>query len=174
MDYLKQWEDKIAKTKYGPDVKKSMCLSPETLEGLKMTGTCTYPCGSENCATSVFSLSHTQSHTLSHAISHTHTVKYFVEMTRTLLSHPKAGDLFILSERLSQDPVENYFGKQRACGGRSDNPTFHQCLQNASSLRLHKSVALNPVRGNCRQKRRLCEDEIIDDSPLPRRKKAKK
>ena len=124
----------------------------------------------------VSSLSLTRNLTLSlsHAISHTHTVKYFVEMTRTLLSHPKAGDLFILSERLSQDPVENYFGKQRACGGRSDNPTFHQCLQNASSLRLHKSVALNPVRGNCRQKRRLCEDEIIDDSPLPRRKKAKK
>ena len=38
MDNLKQWENKIAKTKYNPDVKKSMCLSSETLEGLKITG----------------------------------------------------------------------------------------------------------------------------------------
>ena len=41
-------------------------------------------------------------------------VRSFVEMTRYLLSQPNSDGLFLLSERISQDPIENYFGKQRA------------------------------------------------------------
>ncbi len=70
-------------------------------------------------------------------------------------------ELFLLSEKISQDPVENYFGKQRARGGRNENPTLKQC---AAALCVQKSLALDPVRGNCRRKR-LCysETNIIDD-----------
>ena len=46
-----------------------------------------------------------------------HAVKSFVEMTRYLLSQPGEERLTLLSERFSQDPLENYFGKQRARGG---------------------------------------------------------
>lgn len=64
----------------------------------------------------------------------------------------------------------NYFGKQRARGGRNDNPTVKQCIQNAGALRVQKSHALDPVRGNCRQKRQQ-EDKVIDiDEPLPKRR----
>ena len=73
--------------------------------------------------------------------------------------------------------MENYFGQQRARGGRSDNPTVVHSLHNAGALRVQKSLALNPVRGNSRQKRRLFNGigEItvndIDNTPLPKRKR---
>ena len=94
----------------------------------------------------------------------------FVEMARLLLSNKEDG-LFLLSERFSQDPLENYFGKQRARGGRNENPNLMQSLVNASALRMQKSAMLDPVRGNCRRKRQL-ELNTIDDTPLPKRKRS--
>ena len=68
-------------------------------------------------------------------------------MTRYLLSSDI--DLFLLSERISQDPLENYFGQLRARGGRNENPNIQQCLHNAAAIRIQKSMATDPVRGNC-------------------------
>ena len=81
---------------------------------------------------------------------------------------------FLLSEQVSQDTVENRFGKQRARGGRNDNPTIKQCLVNDGALWLQNSQALDPVRGNCSQKRRLYNDPVdtVDmalNNPLPKR-----
>ena len=100
------------------------------------------------------------------------TVMSFVEMAKYLLSQ---GDgLYVLSERFSQDPIENYFGQQRARGGRNENPTLQQCIDNSAALRIQKSQALNPVRGNCSRKRKLFEDPPqIDNTPLPKHKKVK-
>ena len=50
----------------------------------------------------------------------THTVRSFVEMIKLLLTENRG--LFLLSERFSQDSLENYLGKQRARGGRNENP----------------------------------------------------
>lgn len=71
----------------------------------------------------------------------------FVEMVKYLLSQPQdpTEKLYVLSERISQDPLENYFGKQRARGGRNENPNLKQCLHNAAALRVQKSMALDPV-----------------------------
>lgn len=80
--------------------------------------------------------------------------------------------LFFLSEKISQDPVENYFGKQRARGGRNENPTLHQCVYNAAALRVQRSMALDPVRGNCRRKRLFSSENEIDNTPLPKRKRS--
>ena len=93
-------------------------------------------------------------------------------MARFLLS--KDESLFLLSERISQDPLENYFGKQRARGGRNENPNLEQCVINAAALRVQGSVALDRVRGNCRRKRQLDIDEatIINSKPLPKRKRS--
>eukprot|EP00112_Aurelia_sp_Birch-Aquarium-sp1_P018468 Seg4408.1 transcript_id=Seg4408.1/GoldUCD/mRNA.D3Y31 product="Transposable element P transposase" protein_id=Seg4408.1/GoldUCD/D3Y31 len=49
------------------------------------------------------------------------TVKSVTELTNYLLSH---GIQYILTERFCQDPLENYFGRQRAIGQRKDNPTM--------------------------------------------------
>ncbi len=94
-------------------------------------------------------------------------VESFVELVSFILKkHPK-DQLFVLSERLSQDPLENYFGQQRLRGGRNENPTITQCLQNANAIRVQRSSALDPVRGNCRQKRALFG--VYDNEPLPKK-----
>ena len=106
------------------------------------------------------------------------TVKSFVAMTKELLSQPGSEDLFLLSERFSQDPLENYFGKQRTRGSRNDNPSFKECLQNAVAIRAQKSLELDRVQGNCRRKRQLGEGAHTlkegDDTPLPKRKRHNK
>ena len=85
--------------------------------------------------------------------------------------------MFILSERVSQDPLENYFGQQRARGGRNENPTIQQCLHNAAAIHVQKSQALDPVRGNCRRKKRLFNDDtpsVIDEYRLPKWRRSTK
>lgn len=88
-------------------------------------------------------------------------------MTKQLLSVP--GVEFFLSEKLCPDPLESFFGKQRAAGGRNDNPTVHQFYHNIVSLRVQGSAGLEPVRGNCRKRSTSITD--IDDTPLPKRKR---
>ena len=96
-----------------------------------------------------------------------------MEMTKHLLSQ---GNVTFLSERISQDPLENYFGQQRARGGRNENPSMQQCLYNAAAIRVQKSLATDPIRGNCSRKRRLYDGQQpeIDNTPLPKRKRSKK
>ena len=82
-------------------------------------------------------------------------------------------ELFLLSERVLQGTVENYFGKQRARDGRNDNPAIKQCLVNDGALRLQNSQALG---GNCSQKRRLYNDpvdamDVAFNNPLPKKTK---
>ena len=62
---------------------------------------------------------------------------------------------------MSQDPLENYFGQQRARGRRSDNPSVAESVNNASSLWLQRQVAQIPMRGNSRRRRRLFPDEVV-------------
>ena len=95
-------------------------------------------------------------------------MKSFVETTRYLLREP--GVKFVLSERFCQDPLESFFGNQRARGGRNDNPTVQQFIDNTVSLRVQGSAALDPVRGNC-GKRPF--EMTVDEEPLPKRPRRK-
>ena len=88
-------------------------------------------------------------------------MKSIVEMTRFLLSQPGSEGLFLLSEVISHDPLENYSGKQWARGGRHENPSLKQCVQNAVALQ---------AQGNCQRKRHLSDGEPKIDIPLPKRK----
>lgn len=74
---------------------------------------------------------------------------------------------YLFSERLNQDALEEFFGMQRAHGGRCDNPTVKQFIKNTVSLRVQKSAALAPIRGNCRRKRPTAI--TVDNTPLPKR-----
>ena len=99
-------------------------------------------------------------------------VHSFVELTQDLLSVP--GVEYVLSERLCQDPLESFFGKQRAAGGRNENPSVQQFCDNTVTLRVQRSAALEPLRGNCR-KRPVDLNCLTDDTPMPKRaRKAKK
>ena len=129
-----------------------MCLSDATLEGLRMTGKLAVIHRHIQCIPN-FSLI---------------LVNAFVEMTEYLLKHE--GVKFLLSERFCQDPVEEFFGNQRAKGGRCDNPTAKDFCDTTVSIRVQKTAALHPLRGNCskRQGERTIE---IDSTPLKKRKR---
>ena len=150
MKYLNDWKESV-KCQIGISAgdKNKMTLSKETLEGIEITSLC-------EILLCILCILH----------------QSFVEMTRYLLSNTEG--LFLLSDRISQDPLENYFGNQRARGGRNEHPDLKQCLTNAAALRVQKSIALDPVRGNCRQKRHNQENLIIDSTPLPKHKRATK
>ena len=100
-------------------------------------------------------------------------VKSFVELTRYLLNLPCTAGHYLLSEHFSQDPLENYFGQQRARGGYSHNPTMQACIASAQSLRVQGSMAMVPVWGNSSRKKRLFSKEVIDHTPLPKRPRHK-
>ena len=96
-----------------------------------------------------------------------------MEIACFLLALPDAKDQFLLSERLSQDPLENYFGCQRGRGGRNENPSVGSTLDSAQSIRVQRSLALKPVRGNCGRKRQP-QKEVVDDTPLSKRPRQSK
>ena len=72
---------------------------------------------------------------------------------------------YLLSDKLSQDPIEGFFVKQRAAGGRSDNPECQGIV--LKSIRVQNS-ALEPVRSNCgwRQAGEINEKDL--NKPLPK------
>lgn len=84
---------------------------------------------------------------------------------KEMLSLP--GVHFLLSEKFNQDPLEQYFSKQRGMGGFCDNPTVRQFQHNA--LRLQVSGApsvLAASRGNCQ----VFHNGQFNASTLQRRK----
>lgn len=99
-------------------------------------------------------------------------VHSFVEVSKYLLSY--SGVKAVLSERFNQDPLESFFGKQRSHGGYCDNPTVRDFMYTTSSLRVQGSLAKDPVRGNCRRPRNEQEGDLIDDTPLPKRRSIRK
>ena len=63
-----------------------------------------------------------------------------------------------LSERISQDPLEKFFGNQRQRGGVNENPTVKEFCQNTQALRVINTICKD-VRGNCRGSKRVREAE---------------
>lgn len=98
-----------------------------------------------------------------------YSVLSFVEVTTLLLAVP--GVQFLLSEKFCQDPLESFFEKQCYKGGRNDNPSIKEFVDNAVSLRVQGSAALEPLRGNCSRKKNA-ESLCLDDNPLPKRKRS--
>lgn len=92
-------------------------------------------------------------------------------MARYLLSQ-KPG-LYLLSERFNQDPLESFFGQQRARGGRSDNPNVKTFLQNAQAIRVQRTMAIGHG-GNVRKRKEQWSTDIADLSrPLAKRPRKK-
>ena len=159
LGYLDEWQRSVEQREgFTTAQKQMMCLSKETLTGLKITGRFKHAC--------IMFMSH-WSHIMCHFIS---TVHSFIEMAEYLFKQPRVQYLF--SERLTQDPLECFFGKQRACGGRNENPSARQFLDNTVSLRVQGCAALDPVRGNCRERKQIKNTQsVIDETPLPKRRR---
>ena len=94
------------------------------------------------------------------------TVHSTIELTKFLLQH---GLPYVLTERFCQDPLENYFGRQRSIGCRKDNPSLRDFGYNDNTIRTSK--IFRPIAGNCRQGDQ--EMAKYDTDSLPSRPKKK-
>ncbi|XP_055955159.1 uncharacterized protein LOC126812587 [Patella vulgata] len=96
--------------------------------------------------------------------------KAVVEATKYLIQH---GVKFVLTNKFCQDPVEEHFGRHRALGRRSDNPTVFEFGYQENKLRLQRSLALQ-IKPNGNVKRSSKQYEIeIDDTPLKKKRRNK-
>ena len=95
------------------------------------------------------------------------TVHCVIELVKFLIMHKV---LYVLTERFCQDPVENYFGKQRSSGARKDKPSLYDFGYNDdNTIRNHK--VFKPIAtGNVRDEQINFE---IDTEPVPCPKKYK-
>lgn len=83
-----------------------------------------------------------------------------------------------LSNRICQDPLENFFGKQRQRGRVNENPNALEFIRNTQALRI-VNTDCTTIRGNCRgaskrkkyKKRKRDEPVIVDNAPLAKRKR---
>ena len=83
------------------------------------------------------------------------------------------GFQYVLSERLMQDVLEDYFGHQRAKGGRSDNPTAQQFGYNDLTIAAQRDIA--PVlRGNVGGRFDKQKWYQVSNEPVKKRKKESK
>ena len=124
---MKEWKTAVENENELNANEKRMLLSRETMEGLEITGTCTCNYSVHN-RLSVCTCTCTFTLIITNTYIHIHQYHLdylavrslnFMEMTKYLVSQ---GDVTFLSERISQDPLENYFGQQRARGGKKTKP----------------------------------------------------
>lgn len=84
-----------------------------------------------------------------------------------------SGAKYVLTERFCQDVLENYFGRQRAIGGRKDNPNLRDFGYGDNTIR--NTVATKSIQGNSSGNQLgLGELNKIDSTPVPCRKRKRK
>lgn len=90
----------------------------------------------------------------------------FVEFLPFIFRIP--GVTSFLTEKLCQDPLEQFFGIQRQKGGTNENPTVKEFSKNTQVLRVINGTCTNVRRGNCRGSKTSYDMEK-ESAPLPRR-----
>ena len=76
---------------------------------------------------------------------------------------------FVLTERFSQDPIEQYFGNQKQLGRRSDNPGLQMFGYNDNMTRIQKVISCTSGNTRGRYSKRKNWTNITN-IPLPKRK----
>ena len=76
-----------------------------------------------------------------------------------------------LSEKLSQDPLEKFFGIQRQRGRTNENPNVTEFYKNTQSLRVIDTIWIKDITGNCRGCKRKSYDLESADLNKPLRKR---
>ena len=102
-------------------------------------------------------------HMLHKCPSFCYTVKSFVELAQSVLSLPGAPPL--LSRRITQDPLEKFFGLQRQRGRVNENPNAQEFFKNSQALRVIQACSTS-VKGNCRGN---TDVDATEQTPLQRR-----
>ena len=97
------------------------------------------------------------------------TARSTIEAAKFLLEE---GMEYVLTERFFQDPAEEYFGRQRQLGRRSDNPDIRQFGYNNNAVRIQQSISCQS--GNTRGRKDKTQAWVeVTNTKLPCRKKAK-
>ena len=91
-----------------------------------------------------------------------------IECVQFLLS---SGVPYVLTERFCQDPLENYFGQQRAINRRKDNPNLRDIGYGDNAIRNIK--ASRSIIGGNVSSTGLGNLNVIDNNPVPCRKRQK-
>ena len=92
-------------------------------------------------------------------------VTSFVMLTEELLG--EEGVEYFLSAKLNQDPLEEYFSKQRGMGGNRENPSVEQFGTNHLKLVVTGSSAVRAsIYGNITEKK---DGEKIIATPMRKR-----
>ena len=96
----------------------------------------------------------------------------FIELVKYVFTIP--GVTALLSEKICQDPLENFFGCQRQRGGTSNNPTVAEFCKNTQALRIVNSLCTDVKRGNSRGKRLSSyADGPRKEEPLAKRRRSR-
>ena len=93
----------------------------------------------------------------------------FVELAQDLLLLP--GVEYFLSDKLNQDPLEEWFSTVRGAGGSNNNPSAQDLGNTHLNLLVAGSNAVASTKGNCRNQKRK---QNLSDTPLPRKKAKQK
>ena len=102
-----------------------------------------------------------------------YTVKSFVSLVKYLFT--LEGVTVFLSQRISQDPIEKFFGCIRQKGCTNDNPNVSEFCKNTQTLRVVDSVCKPAVRGNCRgHQHNQSMDITKENEHIPKRKKIRR
>ena len=94
-------------------------------------------------------------------------VNFHVEVIKFLLGQ---GFQYVLTERFMQDVLEDYFGHQRARGGRSDNPTAQQFGYNDLTIASQRDIA-PVIRGNVGGRYEVKKWQVVSEEPVKKRAK---
>ena len=92
----------------------------------------------------------------------------FVALGKILLLED--GVTFLLSEKFTQDPIEEYSSKQRRRGGCSENPTLEEFNRNVLGLNVAGDGLIQVMGGNTRGRDREILKLDVHDEDLPRRR----
>ena len=85
----------------------------------------------------------------------------------------KDGVQFLLSEKFSQDPLEEHFARQRRSGGCNENPNLVQFGQQEVVLNVVKSDLISDLRGNTQGRPDNRQPLDITDVRLPKKRPSK-
>ena len=89
------------------------------------------------------------------------TVRSTVETVKFFLQN---GSKFILTERLCQDPVGEFFGIQRQLGRTNDNPDIAKFGYNDNTIRIQRDVSFISRNMKAKYDKRNSETELSGET----------
>ena len=93
----------------------------------------------------------------------------FIDLVQYLFTVP--GVKSFLTEKISQDPLEKYFGQHRQRGRTNENPSSAQFLKNQQALRVVNSIRIRGlIKGNTRGNKEPTQI-LTESEPLPKRQR---